>query len=301
MISTELLKFFRVKPDTRVRLKDYDPGWEQTEELARLGKQATKQRAEELLEASIADLTNSQELLYADNRHAVLVILQGMDASGKDGTIKKVMSGLNPQGCQVFSFKAPSAEELDHTFLWRYFRSLPERGRVGIFNRSYYEDVLIVRVHPELLSPHLPDGKRGKSFWKARMEDINAMEEHLVRNGTLVLKFFLYISKDEQKRRFLDRLREPRKHWKFNPADIHERDYWDDYMDAYERALSETSTGHAPWFVIPANHKWVAHAVIASILSTSIQELDLQYPEVTPETKRELEDARRKLQSEGPE
>jgi PPK2 family polyphosphate:nucleotide phosphotransferase len=302
MISADLLKFFRIKPDTRVRLKDYDPGWEQTDELAKLGKQMVRQRAEELLQSSIAELDEAQELLYADNRHAVLVILQGMDAAGKDGTIKKVMSGLNPQGCQVYCFKTPSAEELDHTFLWRYCKSLPERGRIGIFNRSYYEDVLITRVHPEILnSAHLPDGKRGKSFWKGRMEDINALEEHLVRNGTSVVKFFLHISKDEQKRRFLDRLGEPQKHWKFNPADLTERGYWDDYVDAYERCLSATSTAHAPWYVVPANHKWVAHAVVASILSSTIDQLELKFPKLTDDQKAHLDDARRHLESEDPE
>lgn len=301
MLSADLVKFFRVKPGTEVRLKDYDAGWEQTDELARLGKQTVKQRAEVLLESSIAELTEAQELLYADNRHAVLLILQGMDAAGKDGTIKKVMSGVNPQGCQVYCFKSPSAEELDHTFLWRYSSRLPERGRIGIFNRSYYEDVLIVRVHPELLSPYLPDGKRGRSFWNARMDDINNLEEHLVRNGTLVLKFFLHISKDEQKRRFLDRLDEPEKHWKFNPADLTERGFWDEYVDAYEKALTETSTKHAPWYIVPADHKWVAHAVIASILATSINALDLEYPKLTAERKQTLDAARRQLESEGPE
>lgn len=299
MISTDLAKFFRVKPDERVRLKDYDPGWEQTDELAKLGKQTVRKRAEELLEESVAELAEAQELLYADNRHAVLMILQAMDAAGKDGTIRKVTSGVNPAGFQVFCFKAPSKEELDHTFLWRYCKRLPERGRIGIFNRSYYEDVLITRVHPELVSSkHLPPGKRDKSFWNARMDDINALEEHLVRNGTLVLKFFLHISRDEQKSRFLDRLNEPDKHWKFNPADLTERSYWNDYVDAYERALSATSTKHAPWYIVPANHKWVARAVVASILSTSISELNLEYPTVSPEQKQALDEARRQLEAE---
>lgn len=299
MISTDLARFFRVKPDTRVRLKDYDPGWEQTDELAKLGKQNVRKRAEDLLEESVAELAEAQELLYADNRHAVLMILQGMDAAGKDGTIRKVTSGVNPAGFQVFCFKAPSQEELDHTFLWRYGKRMPERGRIGIFNRSYYEDVLIARVHPEFVSSkHLPPGKRGKSFWNARMDDINAMEEHLVRNGTLVLKFFLHISKDEQKSRLMDRINEPDKHWKFNPGDLTERGYWDDYVDAYEKALTATSTRHAPWYVVPANHKWVARAVIASILTTSISELKLEYPKLTPELKESLEDARRQLDDE---
>ena len=222
-----------------------------------------------------------------------------MDAAGKDGTIKHVMSGVNPQGCQVFSFKKPSDEELDHNFLWRYMKALPERGRIGIFNRSYYEEVLVVKVHPELHERQkLPPGKRGKSFWQERYDDINHFERHLTRNGTLILKFFLHVSKDEQKKRFLERLEDPEKHWKFSTSDLAERAFWKDYMEAFEEALSATSTEWAPWYVIPADHKWVARAVVADILTSTISSLHLSYPEVTPEKRQALEDARRQLEEE---
>jgi PPK2 family polyphosphate:nucleotide phosphotransferase len=222
-----------------------------------------------------------------------------MDAAGKDGTIKHVMSGLNPQGCQVYSFKQPSPEELDHTFLWRCQKRVPERGRIGIFNRSYYEDVLVVKVHPELLEKQkLPPGKRGKSFWQGRYDDINAFEQHLVRSGTIVLKFFLHVSKDEQKRRFLERLDNPEKNWKFSIADLAERGYWDDYMDAYEEALEATSTKCAPWYVVPADHKWVTRAVVADIVTTSLLNLGLEYPTVNDEQRQRLAEARVKLESE---
>src|SRR6266511_3455870 len=246
MISQDILDIFRLKPGKKLRLKDHDTGWAQTKELKEFGKDAVKERAREILDKNLEDLAEAQELLYADDRYALLIVLQAMDAAGKDGTIKHVMSGVNPQGCQVFSFKKPSAEELDHNFLWRYMKSLPERGRIGIFNRSFYEDVLVVKVHPELLTPQkLPPGKRGKAFWEARYEDINAFERHLVRNGTIVLKFFLNVSKKEQKRRFLERLENPQKHWKFSASDLAERAFWDQYMETYEDALSATSTDWA--------------------------------------------------------
>src|SRR6476620_3873887 len=250
MIRKDIIDLFRVPPGKKLRLKDHNPGWKQSDEFKEFGKDALKQRAKETLEQNLADLAEAQTLLYADDRHAVLIVLQAMDAAGKDGTIKHVMSGVNPQGCQVFSFKKPSSEELDHTFLWRYSRCLPERGRIGLFNRSYYEDVLVVRVHPELLGRQLPDGKRGKQFWAARYEDINAFERHLVRNGTVVLKFFLNVSKGEQKRRFLERLERPEKNWKFSPSDLAGRGFWRDYMVAYEGALEATSTEEAPWYVV---------------------------------------------------
>jgi PPK2 family polyphosphate:nucleotide phosphotransferase len=209
------------------------------------------------------------------------------------------MSGVNPQGCQVFSFKTPSAEDIDHTFLWRYMKCLPERGRIGIFNRSYYEDVLVVKVHPELLDRQkLPPGKRGRKFWEARYEDIQAIERHLTRNGTIVLKFFLHVSREVQKERFLERLERPEKNWKFSTADLAERAYWDQYMGAYEEALSATSTKWAPWYVVPADNKWVARSVVADILSTSIRALDLRFPEVTEEQHRALEEARKQLEAE---
>jgi PPK2 family polyphosphate:nucleotide phosphotransferase len=300
MIRKDIIELFRVPVGKKLRLKDHNPGWKQTEEFKDFGKDALKERAKETLAQNLGDLAGAQNLLYADDRHAVLIVLQAMDAAGKDGTIKHVMSGVNPQGCQVFSFKKPSAEELDHNFLWRYMRCLPERGRIGIFNRSYYEDVLVVKVHPELLGRQLPREKEkiGKKFWEERYEDINAFERHLVRNGTLILKFFLNVSRDEQKRRFLERLDRPEKNWKFSPSDLAERGYWDDYTIAYEDALSATSTESAPWYVIPADHKWVTRAVVADIVTTSIRELDLRYPEVTPEQKKLLEEARKKLDAE---
>jgi PPK2 family polyphosphate:nucleotide phosphotransferase len=297
MIRKDIIDLFRVPADKKVRLKDYNPGWKQTEEFEDFGKDAVKERAKVVLEQNLADLAEAQSLLYADDRYAVLIVLQAMDAAGKDGTIKHVMSGVNPQGCQVFSFKKPSAEDLDHNFLWRYMRCLPERGRIGIFNRSYYEDVLVVKVHPELIGRQLPREKEkvGKKFWEERYEDINTFERHLVRNGTLILKFFLNVSKDEQKRRFLERLERPEKNWKFSPSDLAERGHWDDYMAAYEDALSATSTEHTPWYVVPADHKWVTRAVVADIVTTAIRGLDLKYPAVTPEQRKLLEEARTRL------
>src|SRR5881275_904820 len=230
MIRRDVIDLFRVPANGKVRLKDYNPGWKQSEEFEGLGKDAIKERAQEILEHNLQDLAAAQDLLYADDRYSLLIVLQAMDAAGKDGTIKHVMSGVNPQGCQVFSFKKPSAEDLDHNFLWRYMRCLPERGRIGIFNRSYYEDVLVVKVHPELLGRQLPREKEkvGKKFWEDRYEDINTFERHLVRNGTVILKFFLNVSKDEQKRRFLERLNRPEKNWKFSTSDLAERDHWNE-------------------------------------------------------------------------
>jgi PPK2 family polyphosphate:nucleotide phosphotransferase len=299
-IRKDIIDLFRVPPGKKVKLKDHNPGWKQSEEFEELGKDVIKERAKETLEKNLADLTEAQSLLYADNRYAVLIVLQAMDAAGKDGTIKHVMSGVNPQGCQVYSFKKPSVEELDHNFLWRYSRCLPERGRIGIFNRSYYEDVLVVKVHPQLLGRQLPREKEkvGKKFWEERYEDINAFERHLVRNGTVILKFFLNVSKEEQKERFLERLKRPEKNWKFSPSDLAERGYWDDYMAAYEDAMSATSTEWAPWYVIPADHKWVTRSAVADIVTSAIRDLDLKYPEVTPEQRKLLEEARAKLSKE---
>jgi|SRR5262249_49278559 len=299
MIDPKIIDLFRVQPGKGVRLKDHDTGWAQTKELKELGKAEVKERSELILKENLSDLSEAQELLYADDRYGVLVVLQAMDAAGKDGTIKHVMSGINPQGCQVFSFKKPSAEELDHNFLWRYMRCLPERGRIGIFNRSYYEDVLIVRVHPELLEPQrLPPGKRGNSFWDDRYEDINAFERHLTRNGIVILKFFLHVSRKEQKRRFLERLDRPEKNWKFSASDIAERCFWDQYMQAYEDALSATSTQWAPWYVIPADKKWVTRAVVADILTSAIRSLDPKFPEVTEEQRKALANAKSQLEDE---
>ncbi len=299
MIAQEITESFQIQPGAKVRLKDHDTGWAQTRELKHLGKEVVKERAGEILQESLDELTQAQELLYADGRYAILIVLQAMDAAGKDGTIKHVMSGVNPQGCQVSSFKGPSAEELEHTFLWRCAKRLPGRGQIGIFNRSHYEDVLVVRVHPELLERQkLPPGKRGKKFWKARYEDINGFEQHLVRNGTTIVKFFLHVSRKEQKRRFLERLDRPDKHWKFSAADLAERDFWDQYMDAYEDALGATSTECAPWYVVPADDKWFTRAAVATILTRTIHSLDLRLPELKDEQREALAEARKRLEAE---
>lgn len=299
MLKKDILDALRVEPGSTLRLKDRDTGWAQTKELKELGKDDIKARARELLDKNLAELAGAQDLLYADDRYALLVVFQALDAAGKDGTIKHVMSGVNPQGCQVFSFKKPSAEDLDHNFLWRYMKCLPERGRIGIFNRSYYEDVLVVRVHPEILeSQRLPDGKHGKKFWAARYEDINAFERHLVRNGTVILKFFLNVSKQTQKERFLERLDRPEKNWKFSSADLTERGFWNDYQEAYEKALSATSTEDAPWYVIPADHKWATRALVADIITTTLLSMDLHYPKPGEGQKALLAEARRKLNAD---
>jgi PPK2 family polyphosphate:nucleotide phosphotransferase len=300
MIDRHLIEQLKVAPGRRLKLQDRDSGWAQTEELRELGKDAVKERSKEILDANLARLAETQERLYADDRYAVLVILQGIDAAGKDGTIKHVTTGLNPQGCQVHSFKQPSREELDHNFLWRHMTRLPERGRIGIFNRSYYEDVIVVRVHPELLDgQQLPPRDRGPKLWQERYEDINAFEQHLTRNGTLIVKFFLNISKDEQRRRLLDRIDRPEKNWKFSLGDLAERAHWDDYQSAYEEMLSATSTEWAPWYVVPADQKWITRAVVADILSSRLQELDLRFPEVSETQRAELRQAREQLLAEG--
>jgi PPK2 family polyphosphate:nucleotide phosphotransferase len=284
------------KPGRRTRLKDHDPGWAGEGHFKDLGKDSLRARAETFLASNREALTAAQEVLWATDRHSVLIVLQAMDGAGKDGTIKHVMSGVNPQGCHVTCFKQPSAEEVDHTFLWRYQKALPERGRIGIFNRSYYEDVLVVRVHPQILEKQkLPKGQRGRKFWEDRFEDINRFEQHLARNGTLVLKFFLHLSKGEQRRRFLARLDDPDKRWKFSDADLDERDHWDTYQQMFEEAFSATSTRSAPWWIIPADHKWVARALVAGIVTRGIQDLGLKMPKVSKERDTALRAARRRL------
>jgi len=297
MIKQKYIKLFRVKSGKKIHLKDYETGWAQNKDFEELGKDQLKERANEILAQNIEDLAQVQQLLYADDRYSLLIVFQAMDAAGKDGTIKHVMSGVNPQGCQVFSFKKPSSEDLDHNFLWRYMKSLPERGRIGIFNRSYYEDVLVVKVHPELLQ-HLPDGKKGKAFWEHRYEDINAFERHLERNGTVVLKFFLHLSKDEQKKRFMERLERPEKNWKFSPSDLPERAHWDDYMEAYEDLINATSTDWAPWYIVPADNKWAMRAIVADVITSTLRELDLKFPELNDEQLKLLEQARKTLEEE---
>ncbi len=292
----QLLRLFQAPPGKVVRLKEYHPGWLGTAELRSLHKDALKESSQQLLKQNVQELSEAQQLLWASDRQSVLIVLQGMDASGKDGTIRHVMSGLNPQGCTVHSFKKPSEEEAEHTFLWRHIKATPERGQIAVFNRSHYEDVIVTRVHPELLDlAKVPPDKRGKELWKKRYQDINAFEHHLSRSGTVILKFFLHVSKGEQKKRLLERLENPKKHWKFSIADLAERERWADYMDAYEKAISATSTKWAPWWIIPADHKFVTRVLVARIITNAVESLDLRYPELTPEQKKLLAQARRRL------
>ncbi len=282
---------FIVPPDKEISLKDFDPNF--------TGKYSDKKEVGEKLETDLTKLEELQGILYAQGLYSVLIVLQAMDAAGKDSVIKHVMSGMNPQGVTVTSFKVPSAEESRHDFLWRCVRALPERGQIGIFNRSYYEEVLIVRVHPEILEHQLlPEELRGKDIWKHRYDDINAFEHHLTRNGTLVLKFFLHLSKEEQKKRFLERIDRSEKNWKFSPDDLKEREHWDDYEKAYEEMLSHTSTEWAPWYVIPADHKWFTRLVIADLLVTSLKSVKLAYPELTEAHQKDLGKARKELEKE---
>jgi PPK2 family polyphosphate:nucleotide phosphotransferase len=290
---------FIVDPDAPFKLDKCEPDWADLHELRGLDKDAAKERAGELLAETLAELHGLQELLWASGSHAVLIILQAMDAGGKDSLIEHVMSGMNPQGCVVHSFKQPSTEELAHTFLWRCMKAAPPRGQIGIFNRSHYEEVTVVRVHPDWLDKqHLPADQRGKDFWKNRYRDIRAFERHLVRNGTVVLKFFLNLSKAEQKRRFLARLDRPEKNWKFSAADVDERALWDKYMRAYERAIRATSTPWAPWYVLPADHKWIARLLAANILTAAIRGLDLKYPQLTDEQRRVMDECKQRLMAE---
>ncbi len=292
----KFIKPYGVTTGKKFRLKDFDPGG-----TAGYGSE-DKPRAKALLEEGIARLSGLQEKLYAQNQWGVLLIFQAMDAAGKDGAIKHVMSGVNPQGCQVYSFKGPSAEDLDHDFLWRTTRCLPERGRIGIFNRSYYEEVLVIRVHPELLEKQrLPPELVTKDIWEERFEDINNFEQYLSRNGYVIRKFFLHLSNKEQKRRFLSRLDEPEKNWKFSSADARERQHWGDYMEAYDDMIRHTATPHAPWYVVPADNKWFSRLVVAAVIVDSLHELDLQFPKVDAEKRKDLQAARRMLESGKPQ
>jgi len=284
---------YRIETGKGFRLRDIDPV-----DTAGLDSEF-KPRAKELLERGVEMLADMQEKLYAQDQWAVLLIFQAMDAAGKDGTIEHVMSGVNPQGCQVYSFKAPSAEELDHDFLWRTSCRVPERGRIGIFNRSYYEEVLVVRVHEELLAREkLPRRLVGKNIWKERFEDIAAFERYLSRNGVLIRKFFLHVSREEQRKRFLSRLEEPEKNWKFSLADAREREFFDDYMAAYEDMIRHTATPEAPWFVVPADNKWFTRLVVAGAVVDALQGLDLSFPTVDEARRGELDEARRALENE---
>ena len=284
---------YRIEKGKGFRLADVDPA-----DTAQLESEDAK-RAKEVLQQGVELLADFQDMLYAQDRWAVLLIFQAMDAAGKDGTIKHVMSGVNPQGCQVFSFKKPSDDELDHDFLWRCLRSLPERGRIGIFNRSYYEEVLVARVHPEILEAQkLPRELVTKRVWEERFESIRTFERHLARNGTVVLKFFLHVSKAEQERRFLARLDEPEKNWKFSPSDVAERRHWKAYQRAYEDAIRATAADHAPWYVVPADHKWFTRLVVAAAVVDALAELGLAYPKVDAAKRKALAAARRTLAGE---
>jgi PPK2 family polyphosphate:nucleotide phosphotransferase len=285
MKTAKLAKSYRVDDGKHFRLNDFDP--------ADTGRWHSVEEAKKRLQDDVSRLEDLQSKLYAQDRWALLLIFQAMDAAGKDGTIKHVMSGVNPEGCQVYSFKTPSATELQHDFLWRTTRHLPERGHIGIFNRSYYEEVLVVRVHSEALkNENLPPSLVTKNIWDERFEDIHCFERHMARNGTVVRKFFLHLSKKEQKRRFLERLDEPEKNWKFSTADIHERQYWDDYQKAYEEMIRNTATKHAPWYVVPADNKWFTHLVVAAAIVETLEELGPFFPKVSAAKRKEIQAAK---------
>lgn len=285
-----LSKPYRIRNGKDFKLKDFDPG--DTGEL----KSEDKPRAKEALQTGVETLAELQDKLYGQDRWSVLLIFQAMDAAGKDGTIKHVMSGINPQGCQVSSFKAPSSEDLDHDYLWRCTKQLPERGRIGIFNRSYYEETLVVRVHPEFLAGQkLPEECVTKNIWDERFQDIRSFERYMHRNGTIVRKFFLHVSKEEQQKRFLARLDEPNKNWKFSVNDAKERGYWDDYMKAYEDMIRNTATADSPWYVVPADNKWFTRVVVAAAVIDALASLNLHYPKVNDAKRAELAEARKAL------
>ena len=279
------------EPGKKISLKDYDAGW--------TGSIKDKKEAALLLADGVKELAKQQDRLYAQDTYSLLMVFQAMDAAGKDGTIRHVMSGINPQGCQVYSFKAPSAEERDHDYLWRSMKALPERGRIGIHNRSYYEEVLVARVHPEILaSQQLPDDCKGNNVWKSRFEQINNFERYLHDNGTRILKFYLNVSKKEQKKRFLERIDQQEKNWKFSVNDAKERSFWKDYMNAYEDVFTHTSTKYAPWYIIPADNKWFMRLAVAAITYRTLDKLDLKYPTLTPEKKQGLVEAKKVLLAE---
>ena len=294
--SADVIRAFEAPSDGSFKIENWDTHWEGPDALKNLSDKELKKRAKKFLKSNLEHLKSAQELLWASNRRSVLIIFQAMDAAGKDSTIKHVMSGVNPQGVSVNSFKAPSDEELDHNFLWRYWKRMPERGKIGIFNRSYYEEVLIVKVHPGILeSRPIPYGLRGDEFWNARYEDINSMEEHLCRSGTVILKFFLHVSKEEQRNRFLKRLNREDKLWKFSRSDVEERQYWEKYMNAFEDAINATSTQWAPWYIVPADDKWKMRGIVSMIITAKIQSLDLHYPTVDSHELQHLQEVKDKL------
>jgi PPK2 family polyphosphate:nucleotide phosphotransferase len=289
----KLVSPYRVTKGKGFRLKDIDP-----DDTQKLGSE-NKEEAKEWLAKGVEWLAEQQDMLYAQDRWSVLLVFQAMDAAGKDGTIKHVMSGINPQGCQVYSFKQPSSEELDHDFMWRYMKRLPERGRIGIFNRSYYEEVLVVRVHADILARQkLPAHLISKDIWEERLNDIAKFENYLVRQGTIILKFFLHVSRKEQKRRFMERLERPEKNWKFSPSDVEERQFWVQYADAFEEAIRATASKRAPWYVVPANNKWFTRVVVAAAIVQALKELDLSYPKIDGAKRKALNAARTALLAE---
>jgi len=291
MKTGKLADSFRVDSGKHFRLKDFDP--------ANTGHWKSKEHAEQTLQEQVARTAELQDKLYAQDTWALLLIFQAMDAAGKDGAIKHVMSGVNPQGCEVHSFKAPSAEELQHGFLWRTTRVLPERGHIGIFNRSYYEEVLVVRVHPDLLrNEKIPAPLLSKKIWDERFEDICCFEKHMERSGTVIRKFFLHVSREEQKKRFLKRLEEPEKNWKFSASDVRERECWDDYQEAYEDMIRNTARKHAPWYVVPADNKWFTRLVISTVIVDTLESLKLGYPKVDAAKRKELKEAEKQLEKE---
>jgi PPK2 family polyphosphate:nucleotide phosphotransferase len=296
---SRLLEHLIIEPGSPAGIAARDPGWTGGPDFAELAHDELEQRARDALKRGIKELSDAQELLWASDRYALLIVLQAMDAAGKDSAIEHVMSGVNPQGVQVFSFRSPSSEELDHDFLWRISKALPERGRIGIFNRSHYEEVVALKVHPEWLeSQRLPAGEYDEQFWQARYEDINAFEQHLDRNGTKIVKFFLHVSKGVQKQRFFARLDTPGKEWKFNADDVKERAHWDEYVSAFEDALTATSKPWAPWYVIPADHKALTQALVALVLVETVKSLDLQWPQVSEAEHAANLEARKKLEAE---
>lgn len=295
--SKQLIERVRVDAGKRIDLKDFPTNWDDTEKYFMDGTKLSKDNADELLAKSQKEMAKMQDVLWASNNFSLLIILQGMDAAGKDGIIKHVMSGVNPQGCEVTSFKAPTAEELDHDFLWRCINVMPGKGKIGIFNRSYYEEVLVVRVHPDyLVNQRLPYKDYGQSFWNDRYHSINELEKHLVRNGTVIIKIFLNVSMEEQRARLLERIETPEKRWKFNPNDVKERELWIRYRDAYREVLQNTSTEHAPWFVLPADQKWLTRLLAAQIIISETKRLGLQYPELPKEYLMAVDEAKAKLQ-----
>lgn len=292
MLDKHTLKRIRVKLDETVRLKNYDTDWVEAEEFKETGHEVVKEHTKKALKKNVEALSDAQELLYASGSHGVLIIVQGLDASGKDGLVKHVMSGVNPQGCYIQSFKEPSSEESSHNFLWRYSNHLPQRGKIGIFNRSYYEEVVAVKIHPEWLKKQHVTKKLNDDFWQDRYDDINAFERHLTRNGILILKFFLHVSKKEQKQRLLARLEDPKKYWKYSPSDLSDRKLWPDYQEAYAQAITATNTEWAPWHIIPADFKWSARVLVAEVITSAIHALHLRYPSVGKDMKALMERAK---------